>query len=161
MNTERLRRAVALLADYQPEAIFPQVWQALNAELGRRTVGAARRAIILDRRYLSGLPFAVRKSCRSARAAASADRSRCESGGDIRPCEFQRVRECDGDWLRRDLATRKWSEAGHCAPLTAMELRPPAVELAHTDVAAVRETGDIRTRTTCRQRESPSQWLKE
>ncbi len=47
------------------------------------------------------------------------------------------------------------------APLTAMELRPPAVELAHTDVAAVRQTGDIRTRTTCRPRESPSQWLKE
>lgn len=62
LSTERLQRAVRLFADYQLEAVYPQVWQALNAELGRRTVGAAWRSIIIDRRNLSGLPFAVKET---------------------------------------------------------------------------------------------------
>ena len=61
LNTERLRMAVQLLADYHPEAVYPQVWHTLNAELGRRTGGAAWRAITIDRRHLSGLPFAVKE----------------------------------------------------------------------------------------------------
>jgi hypothetical protein len=61
LHTEHLRKAVALLADHHPEAIYPQVWRALNAELGRRTGGAAWRPIVVDARYLSGLPFAVKE----------------------------------------------------------------------------------------------------
>jgi len=62
LHTERLRNAVALLADHHPEAIYPQVWRALNAELGRRTGGASWRPIVIDARYLSGLPFAVKET---------------------------------------------------------------------------------------------------
>jgi len=61
LDTERLRRAVQLLADDHPEAVYPQVWHTLNAELGRRTGGAAWRAITIDRRHLSGLPFRVKE----------------------------------------------------------------------------------------------------
>jgi len=62
LHTERLRKAVALLADHHPEAIYPQVWRALNAELGRRTGGAAWRPIVIDARHLAGLPFAVKET---------------------------------------------------------------------------------------------------
>jgi hypothetical protein len=62
LRTERLRKAVALLADHHPEAIYPQVWRALNAELGRRTGGAAWRPIVIDARYLAGLPFVVKET---------------------------------------------------------------------------------------------------
>ena len=61
LNTERLRRAVELLADYHPEALYHELWQALNAELERRTVGAAWRPIVIDRRHLSGVPFSVKE----------------------------------------------------------------------------------------------------
>lgn len=59
LGTERLQRAVQLFADYHLEASYPQVSQALKAELARRAVGAAWRRIIVDRRHLSGLPFSV------------------------------------------------------------------------------------------------------
>jgi hypothetical protein len=61
LSTDRLQRAVELFANYHLEATYPQVLQALNAELGRRAVGAAWRAIIVDRRHLSGLPFSVKE----------------------------------------------------------------------------------------------------
>jgi hypothetical protein len=61
LSTERLQRAVQLFADYHLEATHSQLWQALNTELGRRTVGAAWRAIVIDRRHVSGLPFAVKE----------------------------------------------------------------------------------------------------
>ena len=61
LNTGRLRRAVELLADYDLDSTYPQVWQTLNAELGRRTLGAPWRSIVVNRRDLSGLPFAVKE----------------------------------------------------------------------------------------------------
>jgi len=64
LDTERLRKAVELLADYHPEdpeVLYHELWRALNAELGRRTVGDAWKPIVVDRRHLSGVPFRVKK----------------------------------------------------------------------------------------------------
>jgi hypothetical protein len=62
LTTERLERAIELLGGYHPKTLYPQAWRMLNAELERRKLGAAGHPIVIARRHLSDLPFAVKEA---------------------------------------------------------------------------------------------------
>ena len=62
LTTERLERAIALLDRFHPKEQYPELWQALNAELDRRKLAASAHPIVIARRHLLDLPFAVKEA---------------------------------------------------------------------------------------------------
>ena len=62
LTTERLERAIELHGGYHPKTLYPPAWRMLNAELERRKLGAAGHPIVIARRHLSDLPFAVKEA---------------------------------------------------------------------------------------------------
>lgn len=63
VTTERLARAVELLKPYDPKVYSP-LRRTLSAELDRRRLGAAEHPIVIARRHIAGLPFAVKEALR-------------------------------------------------------------------------------------------------
>lgn len=62
LTTERLERAIERLRGYYPRTLHPQTWRTLNAELERRKLGATEHPIVIARRHLVDLPFAVQQA---------------------------------------------------------------------------------------------------
>jgi len=62
LTTERLERAIALLDRFHPKEQYPELWQALNAELNRRKLAASAHPIVIARRHLLDLLFAVKEA---------------------------------------------------------------------------------------------------
>ena len=63
VTTERLARAVELLKPYDPNVYF-RLRRTLSAELDRRRLGATEHPFVISRRFIVGLPFAVKEVLR-------------------------------------------------------------------------------------------------
>jgi hypothetical protein len=62
VTTQRLERAVELLGRYHPEEKYPEAWRTFKEELDRRKLGATWHHIVIARRHLVSLPFAVKEA---------------------------------------------------------------------------------------------------
>jgi hypothetical protein len=62
VTTQRLERAIELLGLYRPEERYPEAWRTFKGELDRRKLGATGHHIVIARRHLVALPFAVREA---------------------------------------------------------------------------------------------------
>jgi hypothetical protein len=62
VTTQRLERAVELLGQSHLEGHHSVAWRTFKAELDRRKLGATWHHIVIARRHLVGLPFAVKEA---------------------------------------------------------------------------------------------------